>query len=416
MRQRKLKNDSVVVRQRQLADGKISLYLDIHCNGVRTKENLRLYLVPETSRIAKVTNNKTLAQAETVRAQRQIDLQKRRYDVLKEYQVDTPFLDYYRKVCEERFKTDTQGNWGIWRSCLAHLEIYCDESTTFREINRDWLEGFKKYLDNAEQLSNIHDGSANVEFVGLSQNSKYSYFNKVKACINQAYSEYIIPVNPLAGVKGFPAAEVKREHLSWEEVDLLDKTECDNPHIKNPFLFSCFTGIRKCDLTKLTWGEIREFDGFTRIVWKQKKTGGQEYLDIPEQAVKYLGERGEYNDNVFKNITTGTQLSIDLQKWMLRAGIERKLTFHCARHTFAVLLLNFGADIFTVSKLLGHKEIKTTQIYAQVLDKKKQEAIGLFPELTALNAKHKGGDSIGKKSKNDKNKSKKRNKKDDEKQ
>lgn len=128
-------------------------------------------------------------------------------------------------MCEERFKTESKSNWGNWRSCLRYLEIYCDESTTFNEITPDWVKGFKKFLDTVEKDYNKHTEEDHKEgdiFVGLSQNSKVSYFNKLKACINQAFEDRIIPVNPLRGIKGFKTEEVKREYLSWDEVCKLD--------------------------------------------------------------------------------------------------------------------------------------------------------------------------------------------------
>lgn len=377
------RKESVTVRERQLADGSSSLYLDIRHNGKRSREFLKLYLLPGSSKLVNEKNRQTKAQAEAIRAQRQIELQKRTYDVLKEYKGDTYFLPYYRKLCEERFRTDSQGNWGNWRSCLRYLEAYCDESTTFNDITPDWIKGFKDFLEHVEKDTYKRKDRMDVGiFNGLSLNSKHSYFNKLKACINSAFEEHLILVNPLRGVKGFKQDEVAREHLTWEEVVKLDATPCKYPVLKNAFLFSCFTGLRKSDIERLSWDEIREFGDFTRIVWKQKKTGGQEYLDIPKQAVKYLGEIQHNSiDLVFRPFLTGSLLSLELRRWMLAAGIMKDITYHCSRHTFAVLMLNFGADIYTVSKMLGHKELQTTQIYAKVLDKKKQEAIALFPEI-----------------------------------
>lgn len=146
-------------------------------------------------------------------------------------------------------------------------------------------------------------------------------------------------------------------------------------------LLSCLTGLRKSDIQKLTWSEVQKFGEYTRIVFKQKKTGGQEYLDITPQAEKYLGERGNPDDFVFVGFTYGSWTSLELQRWSLTAGLKKNLTFHCGRHTFAVLMLDLGADIYTVSKLLGHKELATTQIYAKVLDKNKQNAVSLIPNI-----------------------------------
>lgn len=112
-----------------------------------------------------------------------------------------------------------------------------------------------------------------------------------------------------------------------------------------------------------------------------KKTRGQEYIDINPQAVVVMGERRGANDNVFENFPESSYDAYNLRRWLERAGITKKISFHCARHTFAVMMIDLGADIYTVSKLLGHKSIKTTQIYAKILDKKKQAAAMLIPQI-----------------------------------
>ena len=185
----------------------------------------------------------------------------------------------------------------------------------------------------------------------------------------------------MRGIEGFKEEEVKRDYLTLDEVKKLAATPCRYPVLKRTFLFSCLTGLRKSDIQKLTWGEVQKFGEYTRIVFKQQKTKGQEYLDISPQAEKYLGERGNPDDIVFTGFTYGAWTSLELQRWSLAAGVQKNLTFHTGRHTFAVLMLDLGADIYTVSKLLGHKFLTTTQIYAKVLDKNKQNAVSLIPDI-----------------------------------
>ena len=114
----------------------------------------------------------------------------------------------------------------------------------------------------------------------------------------------------------------------------------------------------------MTWAEVQEQSGFTRIIFRQKKTGGQEYLDITPQAAELMGERGKPNEPVFTDIHSPSCTNEAIKRWVLRAGIKKEITFHIARHTFAVMMLDLGTDIYTVSKLLGHRELNTTQIYA----------------------------------------------------
>ena len=120
---------------------------------------------------------------------------------------------------------------------------------------------------------------------------------------------------------------------------------------------------------------------YTRIIFTQKKTGGLEYLDITQQAAELLGERGKPNETVFTDIHSPSCTNETIKRWVLRAGINKEITFHCARHTFAVMMLDLGTDIYTVSKLLGHRELSTTQRYAKVLDKNKQKAVSKIPDI-----------------------------------
>lgn len=234
-------------------------------------------------------------------------------------------------MVKERNTPDTRGNYGNWQSCLRYLELYCDEKTTFRDVTPEFILGFKDFLESVEKDTHKRRGPRRERdvFQGLSQNSKASYFRKLSACINHAYDERIIAVNPLRGIEGFKDAEVKRDYLTLEEVRKLAETPCRYPVLKRAFLFSCLTGLRKSDIQKLLWGDVQKFGEFTRIIFKQKKTGGQEYLDISPQAEKYLGERGNPEDPVFTGFTYGSWTSVELQRWSMTAGIKKNLTFHC---------------------------------------------------------------------------------------
>ena len=376
--------EPVKLREKKLSNGNISLFLDIYRNGKRHKEYLKLYLINATTPFEREQNRQTLATAQAIKSKRLIELQNGEYSFTRQFNENTPFLEYYRKMVEERRNNpDSKGNWGNWRSCLRYLEIYCDEKTTFKDVTPEFVLGFKEFLNNVEKDTHKRTGPRRERdtFQGLSQNSKVSYFNKLRACINHAYDERIIPYNPLRGIEGFKEAEVKRDYLTLEEIRKLAATPCRYPVLKRTFLFSCLTGLRKSDILKLTWGEVQKFGDYMRIVFKQKKTGGQEYLDITPQAEKYLGERGNPDDYVFTGFSYGSWTSLELQRWSMEAGINKRLTFHCGRHTFAVLMLYLGADIYTLSKLLGHKELATTQIYAKVLDKSKQNSVSLIAEI-----------------------------------
>jgi integrase len=374
------RKESVTLRRKKLANGNVSLYLDIYWNGRRSYEFLKLYLTKAKTPLEKSINKETLATAEAIKAKRQIELQNNEYGFSSHFKLDTPFLDYFRKMCKDR--EDSEGNSGNWKSTLRHLENYCDEKTTFKDITADWINGFKDYLNNADKDTHkVKHNTDEYEFKPLSQNTKVSYFNKLRACINKAFDDRVLAINPLRGIEGFKQDETERVYLTLDEVKSLTATECRYPVLKRAFLFGCLTGMRKSDIEKMTWKDVQKFGDFTRVTFKQKKTGGQEYLDISEQAVGYMGERGKDNEKVFSGFKYNSYTLVELSKWCMKAGITKDVTFHTSRHTFAVLMLDLGAEIYTVSKLLGHKELKTTQIYSNILDKKKQEAVNLIPKL-----------------------------------
>lgn len=156
----------------------------------------------------------------------------------------------------------------------------------------------------------------------------YSYFNKLKACLNQAFEDRIIRDNPARGVKGFKEPESTRMYLTIDEIKTLAQTECEYPNIKKAFLFSCLTGLRRSDVLRLTWLEVKTQGEFTRLFFRQKKTGGQEYLDITPQAAELLGKRGLPQENIFTDIRSPTCTNEVIKRWVLRAGIDKDITFH----------------------------------------------------------------------------------------
>ena len=374
-------SEPIRLRKRLLKDGRQSLYLDLYHNGKREYEYLKLYLIPEKSRADKEKNKQTMKLAEAIRAKRIVDYQNGKFG-FHQTENDIRFFDYYKAMCEKRRGgPESRGNWGNWYSCLKHLEIYeKNQDITFADITSEWVQGFKNYLEiNAKAWAPRYERE--LEYHKLSRNSKLSYFNKLRACIHQALADGVIEQNPLRGVENFKAEESKRMYLTIDEVKAITKAKCSSPGVKRAFLFSCLTGLRRSDIQKMTWGEVHQQGEFVRIIFKQKKTSGQEYIDITPQAAELMGERRKPTDKVFYDFLSASPTNHAIREWMLRAGITKEITFHCARHTFAVMMLDLGTDIYTVSKLLGHRELTTTQIYAKVLDKNKQAAVMNIPDI-----------------------------------
>lgn len=212
----------------------------------------------------------------------------------------------------------------------------------------------------------------------LSQNSAATYFSIVKAGLHRAFIDEYLTVDIAAKVKGIPELKVKRETLTLEEAELLAQTPCKNEVLKRAFFFAILTGIRLCDIHELTWGEIQKTSTGWRVDFTQRKTHVVDYLPINEQAYSLCGERREPNQRVFERLTGSSWISRPLKKWIEASGIKKHITFHVARHTFATMMLTLGADIYTVSKLLGHTKVETTQIYAKIINKKKDDAVSLI--------------------------------------
>lgn len=384
MRKKAKPKEPIRLRQRTLANGNISLFLDMYRDGKRSYEFLKLYLVPERTREDKEQNRQTMQLAQSIKAQRIVEMQNGEFGFKSKFAEDTLFFEFYRAMCEARHGEESNGNWGNWYSALKHLQRYeHNERITFAEITPAWVQGFKDYLETAAYTNDGHYAKDGI-VRKLSRNSKVSYFNKLRACLNEAFEKRIIAYNPMRGIDNFKAEEGKRMYLTIDEVRKLAQTPCRSEEVKTAFLFSCLTGLRRSDIAKLTWGEVHHQSGFTRIIFRQKKTGGQEYLDITTQAAALMGERGADDERVFKWFNSPSSTNDIIRVWVANAGINKDITFHCGRHTFATMMLDLGTDLFTVSKLLGHADISTTQIYAKVLDKAKQAAVAAIPDVFGI--------------------------------
>lgn len=364
------KKQTVRLRERILADGTKSLYLDIWFNGKRSYEFLKLYIIKPKNSKDRDINKQTKQLAEDIRAKRQLEIQNNSYGFTSDFVKDTNFIEYFKSLIEK--KKASIGNYGNWSSTLKHIDKFCGSQITFRDIDVKFVEDFKYYLENtAKTKSNKL----------LSKNSQVSYFNKFRASMNKAFEDRLISDNPAKRVKAIKAEETHREYLTLDELKDLVKKDCRYPVLKRAFLFSCLTGMRWSDINKMTWSEVRKHNDTYRIVFRQKKTKGQEYLDISNQALDYLEKRGLPDDRVFAGLKYSDWYNLELQRWMMKSGITKNITFHCARHTFAVLQLDMGTDIYTVSKLLGHADLKTTQVYAKIVDQKKREAVNKIPNI-----------------------------------
>jgi integrase len=188
-----------------------------------------------------------------------------------------------------------------------------------------------------------------------------------------AVKKNLLATNPARNVDSVSQQETHKQFLSLEELQKLAVTPFKYEDLRRASLFSALTGLRFSDILKLTWSEIQHSNSQgVHIRFTQQKTGQIETLPISEEAFELLGKRGVPNEKVFK--TLKKQQCIYLPVWAAKAGIDKNITFHSFRHTYATLQLTLGTDIYTVSKMLGHKNLQTTQIYAKIIDQKKRDA------------------------------------------
>jgi integrase len=353
-----------------------SLYLDYNLKPGDKRHyewlNLHIFEWPKTN-LEKDHNKQTLLLAESIRAKRLVDQQSTSHGFISNVTGKIDFIEYFKKLTEKKLE-ESKGNHGNWQSTYHHLANYCNGHVyTLERIDENFLEGFKEYL--SKNISRRGEGK-------ISPNSALSYFNKVRAAIREAYQKKLIKDNPCSRVKGLKAAETRRQYLTLEELQAMAAIPCSNELLNKAFMFSALTGLRWSDVRAMTWDKIKhsEKDGWS-LQFTQQKTKAMEVLPVSEQAVKVLGERKENSTEIFKGLIYTVWMNTQLQNWVTDAGINKKITFHCARHSFATLHLTMNTDIYTVSKLLGHRHIKTTEIYAKVIDKKKIAAANSIPEL-----------------------------------
>lgn len=324
--------------------------------------------------VEKLHNENVLKLAEQIRLKRDkelngnealTELEKRLLakDKLERQKGEQNFVEYFKKLADKR-KASNHDNWVC---AYNYLNNFTNGVLRFDSINETFCNDFKEHLLTTKSIKSNK--------TTLTQNSAVSYFNKFKAALRQAYKDGFLLTDLNGSIEPIKEAETQRNFLTLEELNTLARTECNNPLLKQAALFSALTGLRFSDIQKLIWDEIIYIKGQGYFIrFRQQKTGGVEMLPINEQAFALLGERKEPTDKVFEGLKYSAYSNKHLFQWIGAAGITKDITFHCFRHTFATLQLSEGTDIYTVSKMLGHRDLKTTQIYAKIVDKLKRDA------------------------------------------
>ena len=371
--------EPIKLRVKHLANGNKSIYLDMYMNGKRKYEFLKLYIIPEYNKSDRVRNSETLKLANAIKAQRIIELQNQSHGFKINKTSHIRLTDYIQSVAEKKSENEVRKT--VLHAVVYHLRRYNPNDVQLSRIDKDYILGFLDYLKTAKQTHTKKEKLLHV-------NTQVYYYKMLRYCLNYAVSEELISANPMNKIKNEETPHkhrTEREYLTIDELRKLAQTPFYNGLLKKAFLFSCFCGLRHSDIIALTWGDIEmDDDGNFRLYIIQKKTKEAISLPLSQEAIKQLPKRedAKEDDIIFKKLITLGRTNEILPKWAEQAGIKKHITFHTARHTHATMLLTLGVDLYTVSKLLGHTNIQTTQIYAKLVDESKKKAIDLIPNIT----------------------------------
>ena len=370
----------VKLREKQLSSGQVSFYLDIYHNKTRWYEFLEIHI--NKNRPSQDDKEKKRL-AEEIRIKREHELIVEDNGLNDKKKKLACFVKFFDDYVDER-----NGN-GLYFGIQQHLKKFAGKQPVpFVKVDAVWMKDLERYL-----LKHV------------SNNTTLRYLKALNGALNEAVRRRIINRNPWHEVphnQRLKMQDVFRNAFTIEQLQLLANTPVNiDKQIKQAYFFSCFTGLRWSDVNPLRWDEIivKEIEGEERyyLYFEQEKTEGIEYLPLSDNAIEILKERQieslleEKCPYVFPRIKeTSTAKKIyqkvcrALKKWAEAAEIDpKKLHFHSGRHTFATNVLESSAegDLYTVSKLLGHKDISSTQVYAKVRDKRKHAAVKALPKI-----------------------------------
>lgn len=353
----------VALRKKKNTDNTTSLYLDIYHNGRRKYEFLQqLKLVTKPSTAKDRTENKSnIDLAKKILAKRQHELESNDYDITPAYKQNIDFKEFFQSFIDSYKKKDLR----VVQACFNQFKAYLKEAEikelTAKQLDESIVQEFKNYLQE-----------------NLNGESPVNYFKKFKMVIKQAIRKKIIISDPTLDIKiKSNQGVIKKNILSPEEIQLLAKTETTNKELKRAFIFSLFTGLRFSDIIALRWNNI-DFNN-NILNFKQEKTGEKVSLNLHPTALNILGKPKKTSEHIFK-LPSHTACSKGLKVWVKKAGINKHITWHCARHSFATNLIYFGADVNTASKLLGHTSFRYTERYTHIVNSLKEKAISNLPE------------------------------------
>ena len=373
----------ITIRTRTLRTGSRSIYLDFYDKGKRWNEYLNLFLVPDDEPDAKRLNEAVMAKANAIKSKRMLGIEDET-EANGSKQVKLPkrvFADWLNDYVEgvrnnPSYAASTYCN---FRSTVNMIKAYLQHLHRPRmlmsKIDKGFILGFIDYIEHIYRNTKSPDHPKE-----MSPHTLHLYQSTLVRMLNAAVKDGVLDRNPFYSLERkdrIGKQQAEKEYLTKEELKAFADAPTVNETTKRAFLFCCFTGLRYSDVSVLTWRDIRQGDnGWMVSIKAMRKTGKQVVIPLNQSAMSLLPDRTgcKPSQKVF-DMTCLSACNKCLKKIAAAAGIEKKISYHTSRHTFAVLALAAGGDIYTVGKLLGHTSINSTQVYADVVMETKVEAI-----------------------------------------
>ena len=245
-----------------------------------------------------------------------------------------------------------------------------------KEIDTALCKRFANYLKRA--IKNTGEP--------LSQVSAHHYFTAFRTMLGEAVADGLLEENPALKLRKQEIPKrpvVTKTYLDAEEVARLALAPCPSDVVKRAFMFSSLTGLRLSDIRRLRWRDIQKEGDCWRFSIIMQKTQEPMQSKLSSEACRWLGHpdcQQLDGERVFPLPSNSTLCRI-LRQWSSDAGVTKHVTFHTARHSYATMALSAGADIYTISKLLGHRSINTTTVYAAIVDTQRDAAVDSVSRL-----------------------------------
>lgn len=417
-KQNLVKGKTVKLRKKAISSG-YSLYLEYANNYRQEKIYLRIHLSKGDTPLRRKNDTDTWNKAEEIRQAIEDFIIKNKAQTLEfayklyvdsvnqeteeEAKKNLTLVEYLQAFKEEKARTGQSKSLAVTiTNLIKYVADFTDgEKVLLTDVSKEWLEEFLMYLGKTNSfVRNRFKKGSNVENVTsnektnkpLAKSTAKLYYNTFICALGAAESDGLI-INPARRVKAEDKKVIKgegaqREFLTAEELGRMEATLMRNEETKRAFLFACYTGLRISDICSLTYGDIKQEQAATgqRIYIVRKtmvKTRRVVSVPLSKKALSYLPAdfSQKSKDTKVFNLPTVGAVNDSLKTWAKDAKVDKVVTFHTSRHTFATLALTLGVDVFTTSKLLGHQNVRTTQIYAEVIDAKKEQAISLFDQI-----------------------------------